>query len=108
MEWLLIFLVSFLWLMLLQERRRVRAAERRAQADDGFIRGVLMATVDDYAYWLAGGRLVRAPWADGQADLSALEFADPVHCPDLTPEMAREIAMALSTGEVQARYGPPE
>lgn len=105
MEWLLIIIVVVLWAKLRGARR---AAERSTAADapgtePHVIEGIVMATTGGFAYWHAGGRLVRAPWVDGYADLDALEPADPLECDDLPPALALEIIEALEQAETRLR-----
>lgn len=109
MELLLVVAVAVLW-------SKWRAAVRRASAiETAFasrgprvIEGIVMATAGGYAYWFAGGRLVRAPWVDGYADLDRLEPADPLECDDLPPALAVEVMDALEQAEVELRQGRHE
>lgn len=111
MEWILIALVVY-WVYRTgaksQARKAERAARQREQAAAEhlvFAPGVLMAMVDGYAYWMSRGTLVRAPCANGNADIARAEPADPLTCVDLPPGLALEILEALQQAE-QSTYWP--
>jgi hypothetical protein len=119
MEWIAIGLIAWWWCAS-RSSSKARKAERDMQCQADWIReqrfalpaqhgpwvmpGVLMAITDDYAYWRAEGRLVRAPWHDGCADLDLLEPADPLECDDLHPALVVEILDALDRAYDQMNH----
>jgi hypothetical protein len=112
-EWIAFGLVVWWWCS-----RRSRAQARRAerafavartqqilQAGDGPLTmpALLIAVSEGYAYWRVDGRLVRAPWANGVADVDLVEPADPLLCDDLSGAAVVEILQALDDAEAQMR-----
>ena len=101
-EVLLVVVVAMLWWKIVRDRRE---RQQRAQAPAALSvalstltnlgQGVIMANTDGYAYWFVGDTLVRAPLVQGEADRDQVDAADPVTCPDLTPELVDEIAGEL-------------
>lgn len=105
MEWLIAALVVY-WVYRLGVKAQVRREERAAALEGSselVVPGVLMAVVDDYAYWIRDGVLVRAPYGDHGADVAAAEPADPLECEDLPPALVVEILDALDQAERQLR-----
>jgi len=105
MEWLIAALVVY-WVYRLGVRAQVRREERGAEPETSsalVIPGVLMAVVDDYAYWIRDGVLVRAPYGDHGADVAVAEPADPLECDDLPPALVVEVLDALEQAERQLR-----
>ena len=117
MEWVILGLLFWWWLSRLskaRERKRQRLLEQapmeRSYADHmagpvgpPVVAGMLMAVADDHAYWMVDGRLMRAPWTDGHADLARVEPADPLAMDDLSPVLAVEILEALDEAERDLR-----
>lgn len=90
--------------------RRTRAgqAHRAGQAPTApVVEGVLMAVADDHAYWFASGRLMRAPYRDGSADVGRAEPADPLLIDDLAPGLVLEIIDALEQAQAELDAGRP-
>ena len=101
-EVLLVVVVAMLWWKIVRDRRE---RQQRAQAPAALSvalstltnlgQGAIMANTDGYTYWFVGDTLVRAPLVQGEADRDQVEAADPVTCPDLTPDLVDEIAGEL-------------
>lgn len=101
MEWILIGGLVWWWL----SRRRRNARQRSAQEPTISSRGVALtyatpvAVAEGYGYWLAQGRLVRAPQVNGSIDLDQVEDADPLLLDDLPPALALEIIEILEEAQ---------
>lgn len=97
MEWVLIGLLAWWWC----SRRQRAARAREHHANNTPARGLHIryatpiAVVDDYGYWLADGRLVRATFTRGVLEADHVEDADPLSLDDLPPALAVEILDAL-------------
>lgn len=114
MEWIVVGLIAWWWCS-----NRAKAKERRAQrALDSLLEqhhaaaggsglqvteGIIMAVTDGYAYWRIDGELVRAPYANGQADVHLMEPADPLTCDDLPPALVVEVLDALDAADADLR-----
>lgn len=101
MEWVLIGLLAWWWCSRRQRATRAREERANATATSGLpIRyATPIAVVDDYGYWLADERLVRAPFTRGVLDADQVEAADPLSLDDLPPALAVEILDALEDAQ---------
>ena len=78
MEWVLIGLLAWWWCSRRQRADRVSTQlQRNASNHSPSIHfATPIAVVDDHGYWLAEGRLVRAPFTQGVLDADRVEDAD--------------------------------
>ena len=99
---MLVVAVAMLWWKLVRDKRESQQRAQVLSAPSVALstltnlgQGAIMANTDGYAYWFVGDKLVRAPLVQGEADRDQVDAADPVTCPDLTPELVDEIAGEL-------------
>lgn len=101
MEWVLIGLLAWWWCSRRQRADRARAVPLSESSNDRspVHFATPIAVVDDYGYWLADGRLVRAPFTQGVLDVDQVEDADPLAIDDLAPALVIDILEALEDAQ---------
>lgn len=102
MELLLIAGAVVCWWLWMRTRRLSRELARAGSAP--VTPGLLVTQVDGWAYWLAQGRLMRAPIIAGSADWARARSVDPLD-DDLAPGEALEILQALESAQ-DCVHGP--
>lgn len=101
MEWVIIGLLAWWWCSWRQRADRARAVQLSESSEDRspIHFATPIAVVDDCGYWLADGRLVRAPFTQGLLDVDQAEDADPLAIDDLPPALVIDILEALEDAQ---------
>lgn len=101
MEWVLIGLLAWWWCSRRQRTDRASTQlQRNATIHSPSIHfATPIAVVNDHGYWLAEGRLVRAPFTQGVLAADQVEDADPLSLDDLPPGLVIDILEALEDAQ---------
>ncbi len=115
MEFVLLFVVLFMWWSLSRAHNATRRAQAEAlawreiaeghggQGQGAAINGLIFCEVDGFAYWKDRGRLVRSPMVSGCADFQRAVPVDPRGDLDLAPATVIEILEALESAQARSR-----
>lgn len=106
MEWVFIGLVAWWWCSRRERAERLRAERALASRLDGLgpLHATPIAVADDYAYWIAGDCLMRAPYSSSWIDVDEAEVADPLVLDDLPPAFVLEVLESLEQAQRELGY----